>query len=249
MNDTELERYSRHILLNEFDIAGQEKLKRATVLIVGCGGLANACTPILASAGLGHLIVCDGDTIESSNLQRQTSFTEADIGLSKAEVLKIYLQARNHLIQISSVNQYIDEDLLKHYLPKCDAVIDCSDNSQTRHLINRMAVQHRIPLISASVIQFSGQLAVFDSRNSQSPCYACLFPQPQTQENTCTKNGVFSPLVHIIGAAQAAEAMKIIGNLGTSSLGKIIHFEGLNFETVAFALERHNDCPVCQSQF
>ena len=249
MNDTELERYSRHILLNEFDIAGQEKLKRATVLIVGCGGLANACAPILASAGLGHLIVCDGDTIESSNLQRQTSFTEADIGLSKAEVLKAYLQARNSLIQISSVNQYIDEDLLKHYLPKCDAVIDCSDNSQTRHLVNRMAVQHRIPLISASVIQFSGQLAVFDSRKPQSPCYACLFPQPQTQENTCTKNGVFSPLVHIIGAAQAAEAMKIIGNLGTSSLGKIIHFEGLNFETVAFALERHNDCPVCQSQF
>ena len=249
MNDTELERYSRHILLNEFDITGQEKLKHATVFIVGCGGLANACAPILASAGLGHLIVCDGDTIESSNLQRQTSFTEADIGLSKAEVLKTYLQARNSLIQISSVNQYIDEDLLKHYLPKCDAVIDCSDNSQTRHLINRMAVQHRIPLISASVIQFSGQLAVFDSRNSQSSCYACLFPQPQTQENTCTKNGVFSPLVHIIGAAQAAEAMKIIGNLGTSSLGKIVHFEGLNFETVVFALDRRNDCPVCQSQF
>ena len=245
MNDTELKRYSRHILLNEFDITGQEKLKHATVLIVGCGGLANACAPILASAGLGHLIVCDGDTIESSNLQRQTSFTEADIGLSKAEVLKTYLQARNHLIQISSVNRYVDEDLLKHYLPKCDAVIDCSDNSQTRHLINRMAVQHRIPLISASVIQFSGQLAVFDSRNSQSPCYACLFPQPQTQENTCTKNGVFSPLVHIIGATQAAETIKIICEIGSTSLGKVVHFEGLNFEINAFIIEKHINCLVC----
>ena len=246
MNDTELERYSRHILLNEFDIAGQEKLKHTTVLIVGCGGLANACAPILASAGLGHLIVCDGDTIESSNLQRQTSFTEADIGLSKAEVLKTYLQARNHLIQISSVNRYVDEDLLKHYLPKCDAVIDCSDNSQTRHLVNRMAVQHRIPLISASVIQFSGQLAVFDSRDSECPCYACLFPQEIHQENTCTKNGVYAPLVHIIGAAQAAETIKIICEIGSTSLGKVVHFEGLDFEAISFLIEKNMTCTICQ---
>ena len=246
MNDTELERYSRHILLNEFDIAGQEKLKHATVLIVGCGGLANACAPILACAGLGHLIVCDGDTIESSNLQRQTSFTQADIGLNKAEVLKAYLQARNHLIQISSVNRYVDEDLLKHYLPKCDAVIDCSDNSQTRHLVNRMAVQHRIPLISASVIQFSGQLAVFDSRDSECPCYACLFPQEIHQENTCTKNGVYAPLVHIIGAAQAAETIKIICEIGSTSLGKVVHFEGLDFEAISFLIEKNMTCTICQ---
>ena len=246
MNDTELERYSRHILLNEFDIFSQEKLSSATALMIGCGGLANACAPILASAGLGHIIVCDGDTIELSNLQRQFAFTEADIGKHKAEVLKTYLQARNSQIQISSIHQFVDETFLHDCLPQCDVIIDCSDNSRTRHLINRLAVQHRIPLISASVIQFSGQLAVFDSRNQQSPCYACLFPQEIQQENTCTKNGVYAPLVHIIGAAQAAETIKTICGIGSSSLGIVTHFEGLNFEASSFTITKHINCPICQ---
>lgn len=245
MNDFELERYSRHILLNEFDIISQEKLGHATAIVIGCGGLANACVPILASSGLGHIIVCDGDTIELSNLQRQLAFTEADIGKPKAAVLKRYLQARNSHIQISSINQFADEELLQNYLPQCDVIIDCSDNSTTRHLINRLAVQHRIPLVSASVIQFSGQLIVFDSRHAQSPCYACLFPQTSAQENNCTKNGVYAPLVHIMGAAQAAEVIKVICNIGSPSLGKILHFEGLNFEVFPLVIKQSTNCPIC----
>jgi len=138
--------------------------------------------------------------------------------------------------------------LLQQYIQQSDVLVDCSDNAKTRQLINRYAVQTQTPLVSASVIQFSGQVMVFDSRLSHSPCYACMFPDLGTEDKSCTQNGVFSPLVHIIGAAQAAETIKILTGLGDSSVGQFTQFEGLNFETQAFQLSRNLDCPVCGKQ-
>lgn len=245
MNETQLMHYSRHILLNEIDIDGQDKLNQATVLLIGCGGLGNACAPILAGAGIGQLILCDHDTIEQSNLQRQFAFRLADIGCTKVEVLADYLQARNPSIKIQPIHSKITTALLTHYLPICDVVVDCTDNSATRHLINQYAVQYQVPLVSASAIQLSGQLNVFDARQAHSPCYACLFPRAQTEDRRCSNNGVFSPLVHIVGAAQAAEVLKLLVGFGTSSIGKMLQFEALNFSTHELQLVRNRECPVC----
>jgi molybdopterin-synthase adenylyltransferase len=247
MNDNELLRYSRHIFLDEIDLDGQEKLQQATVMIIGCGGLGNACIPILAGAGIGHLILCDHDVIEYSNLQRQFAFTPKDIHHTKVDVIAHYLHQRNSDLNITPIDAYINTELLEKYVPKCDVIVDCTDNSKTRHLINQAAVKYNIPLVSASVIQFSGQLAVFDSRLANSPCYACLFPELNTEDKSCSQNGVFSPLVHQIGAAQAAEVMKLIIGFGTSSAGKMVQFEGIDFSTYHLALEKNPHCPVCSS--
>lgn len=247
MNENQLLRYSRHILLEEIDIEGQEKLQQATVMVIGCGGLGNACIPILAAAGIGHLILCDHDVIESSNLQRQFVFTPFDLQQSKVEVLANYLQQRNPELQITRLNTAITADLLTHYLAKCDVVVDCSDNSKTRHLINSAAVSQQVPLVSTSVIQFTGQLMVFNAALISSPCYACLFPQHQ-EDRSCTRNGVFSALVHQIGAAQAAEVMKLLIGFGESSVGKMTQFEGLNFSTYHLVLDKNPNCPVCSAQ-
>lgn len=244
MNETQLLRYSRHILLDEIDIEGQEKLQQATVLVIGCGGLGNACIPILAGAGIGHLILCDHDVIEESNLQRQLTFTPKDLQKSKVDVLTEYLQLRNPDIKITTINQPMTHQLLNQYLPHTDIIVDCTDNSKTRHLINQAAYQHQTPLVSASVIQFTGQLMVFDYSQDNSPCYACLFPLHQ-EDKSCTRNGVFSALVHIIGAAQAAEVMKLIIGFGEPSVGKMIQFEGINFTTYELSLDKNPDCPVC----
>lgn len=245
MNENELLRYSRHIFLNEIDVDGQEKLNRATVMVIGCGGLGNACIPILAGAGIGHLILCDHDVIEYSNLQRQFAFTPKDIQKSKVDVLANYLQQRNPELKISSIQSTINQNILDTYVPQCDVIVDCTDNSKTRHLINQAAVKFKIPLVSASVIQFGGQLAVFDQRVLHSPCYACLFPQLEIEDKSCSQNGVFAPLVHQIGAAQAGEVMKLMVGFGTSSVGKIIQFESINFSTYEFALEKNPHCSVC----
>lgn len=246
MNETQLMHYSRHILLNAIDINGQEKINQATVLVIGCGGLGSACTTILAGAGVGQLILCDHDTIELSNLQRQFAFELADIGQAKVKVLTHYLTQRNQQISIKALHNKISSALLQEYLPICDVIVDCTDNSATRHLINQYAVRFHVPLVSASVIQFSGQLNVFDSRQTISPCYACLFPL-QTDDRRCIHNGVFSPLVHLIAAAQAAEVLKLLVGFGHSSVGKMIQFEGLNFETYRLNVSQNPNCPVCRA--
>lgn len=245
MNETQLMHYSRHILLNEIDIDGQEKLNQATVLVVGCGGLGNACVPILAGAGIGRLILCDHDSIERSNLQRQFAFRIEDLGRTKVEVLAEYIQQRNQGISIQPIHSKITTALLDQYLPCCDVIVDCTDNSATRHLINQYAVHHQVPLVSASAIQWSGQLSVFDARQADSPCYACLFPLAHIEDRRCTNNGVFSPLVHIIGAAQAAEVLKLLIGFGNTSIGKMLQFEALNFSTHELQLAPNPDCPVC----
>ena len=245
MNENELLRYSRHIFLDEIDLEGQEKLQNATVMVIGCGGLGNACIPILAGAGIGHLILCDHDLIEYSNLQRQFAFTPKDIQQPKVDVLANYLQQRNSSLNITPITTPINMQLFDKYATQCDVIVDCTDNSETRHLINQASVKYKIPLVSASVIQFSGQLAVFDPCMAHSPCYACLFPQLEIEDKSCSQNGVFSPLVHQIGAAQAGEVMKLIIGFGESSVGKIIQFESVNFSIDDFALEKNPHCPIC----
>lgn len=249
MNDSQLLRYSRHILLNEFDYEFQEKLNQSTALVIGCGGLANACVPILAGAGLGHMMLCDDDVVDLSNLPRQLTFTEQDLNQSKALTLSNYLKQRNSEITITCLEQRADaallEQILQHQRPKINVIVDCSDNAKTRQLINRYAVQTQTPLVSASVIQFSGQVVLFDSRHTDSPCYACMYPNLFSEDKSCTQNGVFSPLVHLIGSAQAAETIKVLTGLGHSSIGKVTQFEGLNFETYQFQLSKNLDCPIC----
>lgn len=246
MHENQLLRYSRHILLDEIDIDGQKKLLKATAMVIGCGGLGNACIPILAAAGIGHLILCDHDLIEESNLQRQLTFTPKDLQQAKVDVLADYLHLRNSDLSLRTINKPITPSLLDKYLPLCDVIVDCTDNSKTRQLINSAAFQHKVPLISASVIQFTGQLMVFDSRKENSPCYACLFPQHQ-DDKSCVRNGVFSALVHVIGAAQAAEVMKLLIGFGEPSVGKIIQFEGINFSTYELSLEKNLKCPTCSN--
>ena len=245
MNEAQLLRYSRHIFLDEIDVDGQEKVQHATVLVVGCGGLGNACIPILAGAGIGHLILCDHDLIELSNLQRQFAFTPQDVQQSKVYTLIHYLQQRHPDLTFTGIQSKMTAEILNQYVPLCDVIVDCTDNSVTRHLINQAAVNHKVPLVSASVLQWSGQLMVFDRRQAHSPCYACLFSEPHQEDMSCSQNGVFSALVHQIGAAQAAEVMKILIGFGESSIGKMLHFEGLNFSTYALDLEKNPDCPIC----
>lgn len=244
MNEAQLLRYSRHILLDEIDLEGQEKLLQATVMIVGCGGLGNACIPILAATGIKHLILCDHDVIEPSNLQRQFVFTPDDLQHLKVDVLARYLLQRNPDLKITQINSQITAEQLNQYLPLCDVIVDCTDNSHTRHLINAAAVKYQVPLVSASVIQFTGQLMVFNANITESPCYACLFPQHQ-DDKSCVRNGVFSALVHQIGAAQAAEVLKLIVGFGTSSVGKMLQFEGLNYSCFSLELAKNPECPVC----
>ena len=248
MNELQLLRYSRHLLLNEFEYDFQEKLNQATALVIGCGGLANACLPILAGAGVGHLVLCDDDLIELSNLPRQLGFSEADIGQAKVFSLEKYLTARNTTIQITAFKQQADADFLVKQIQHCDVIIDCTDNAKTRQLINQTAVHSKTPLVSAPVIQFSGQVMVFDPRLDHSPCYACIYPNVISEDTSCTQNGVFSPLVHLIGAAQAAETIKVLTGLGDSSVGKVTQFEGLNFETYPLQLTKNPACPVCGNQ-
>ena len=248
MNDMQLLRYSRHILLDEIDLDGQEKMNCATVLVIGCGGLGNACVPLLAGSGIGHLILCDDDQIELSNLPRQTAFTLKDVQHSKVETLKNYVLERNPDLKVSIVQQRMSNDVLKQYLAQCDVIVDCSDNAATRYQLNQASVSYKVPLVSASVIQFSGQLMVFNPSQKDSPCYACMFPVAQRDETSCFKNGVFAPLVHIIGAAQAAEVLKLLVGMGESSVGKMTQFEGLNFESDYFYLDKDPNCSVCSKQ-
>lgn len=174
MNELQLLRYSRHLLLNEFEYDFQEKLNQATALVIGCGGLTNACLPILAGAGVGHLVLCDDDLIELSNLPRQLGFSEADIGQAKVFSLEKYLTARNTTIQITAFKQQADADFLVKQIQHCDVIIDCTDNAKTRQLINQTAVHSKTPLVSASVIQFSGQVMVFDPTTRSLPLL-CLY--------------------------------------------------------------------------
>ena len=247
MDDRDLLRYSRYILLDEIGIEGQEKLLAATVLVVGCGGLGAAALPFLAAAGVGSLIIADDDVIDDTNLQRQTAFTEADIGNSKAHTLQQRLHAINHRCCITTLNERLDEARLTELTQQADVVLDCCDNFATRLAVNRACVSSKTPLVSGAAVRFDGQLAVYRPDLPDAPCYACLFDGDHASDGVCAVFGVFSPLVGIIGTSQAAEALKLLMGIGTPSHGYLRIYDALSGEWQHFAVDKHTGCRVCST--
>lgn len=248
MNDEQLLRYSRHLLLEEIDIAGQEKLLEAHALVIGAGGLGSACAPYLAAAGVGQITLVDHDRVELTNLQRQIMHQESSIGMSKVRSGQRFLNALNPETKITSIEQKANEELLSNLVPKASIVIDCTDNFETRHLINRVAFKYKKTLVSGAAIRFDAQVSVFDFRVVDSPCYACVFPpDPNFVEANCASMGVFSPLVGIIGALQAAQALQLLIGFGEPLLGRLLIWNARTTQIDEIKIQRQPDCLVCRS--
>ena len=246
MNDEALLRYSRHILLPQIGIEGQEKLLAARVLVLGAGGLGSPAALYLASAGVGTLVIADGDTVDLTNLQRQIVHRTATIGQPKVLSAQATLGEINPLCQVVPLHERLAGERLDAEVAQADIVLDCSDNFATRHAVNRTCVKYRKPLVSGAAIRFDGQVAVFDSRQGNTPCYHCLFPEgEEVEEVRCAVMGVFAPLVGIIGAMQAAEALKQLIGCGESLAGRLLLLDGLAMEWRSIAVPRDPACPVC----
>jgi molybdopterin/thiamine biosynthesis adenylyltransferase len=246
MNDEQLLRYSRHILLPEIGIEGQQRLLASRALLIGAGGLGSPAALYLASAGVGNLTVCDGDKVDLSNLQRQIVHREAAVGRHKAGSARETLLALNSQACISAITERVEGERLQSLIAQADVVIDASDNFATRHAVNRACVSLRKPLVSGAGIRFDGQLAVFDLRAADAPCYACLFPEEgEAEEMRCAVTGVFAPLVGIVGAMQAAEALKLLAGAGTTMSGRLLLIDALSMELRAVKLARDPGCRVC----
>ncbi|MGD8629981.1 MAG: molybdopterin-synthase adenylyltransferase MoeB [Gammaproteobacteria bacterium] len=248
MNDDQLLRYSRQIMLPQVDVAGQEKLLASRVLIVGAGGLGSPAAMYLATAGVGHLVIADHDRVELSNLQRQLLHRDCDIGRPKAESARATLRALNPDIAITPIEARLQGTQLTAQVSYADVVLDCSDNFDTRFTINAACVRQQVPLVSGAAIRLEGQVAVFDARLADSPCYHCLYRDGEELEQTCSENGVLAPLVGIIGSLQALEALKILLGLGDSLNGRLIVFDGLVHEWRTLKLPRDPACPTCGMQ-
>jgi adenylyltransferase/sulfurtransferase len=246
MNDEELLRYSRHILLPEVGIDGQEKFRGAHALIVGAGGLGSPVTLYLASAGVGTLTVCDGDAVDLTNLQRQIVHRAESVGMPKVVSAQRTLAGINPQVMMRAINERVSGARLDELVRESDVVLDCSDNFATRHAINRACVAHRKPLVSGAAVRFDGQIAVFDLRDAGAPCYQCLFPEHGDNEDVrCAVMGVFAPLVGIIGSMQAAEALKLIAGIGASLNGRLLLLDALAMEWRTVRLKRDAACAVC----
>ena len=246
MDDQALLRYSRHILLDEIGIEGQEKIQAAHVVIVGAGGLGSAAAPYLAAAGVGKVTLIDHDTVDLTNLQRQIMHCQESIGTAKVASGKKMLEKLNPSIEIQAISQKADAALLDQLLPNAQVVLDCSDNFTTRHMVNAACVKHRIPLVCGAAIRFDGQLTVVDPRENNLPCYACLFPPEQEfNEVQCSTMGVFSPLVGIIGSMQAAQALQIIMGIGQTLAGRLLLWDARTTHIDEIKLQKRSDCPVC----
>jgi molybdopterin/thiamine biosynthesis adenylyltransferase len=249
MNDEQLLRYSRHLLLDEIDVAGQETLLGSHVLIIGAGGLGSAAAPYLAAAGVGKITLVDHDQVELTNLQRQIMHTQNSIGKKKVESGKQFLQNLNPALTINAIAEKATEDLLKELLPTAHLVLDCTDNFSTRQLINAACLNQKVPLVSGSALKFDGQLSVFDFRSATSPCYACLFsPDEQFEEVSCASMGIFSPLVGIIGAMQAAQALQVLIGFGKPLVGRMLLWNALNTQIDEIRISRNPECQVCSSR-
>ena len=246
MNDNQLLRYSRHILLPQIEYAGQEKLTKSHALIVGAGGLGAPAALYLAASGVGKLTICDFDTVDLTNLQRQIIHTTQSVGTNKALSAQQAIYEINPEVIVQTVQQKSTEAEFKVLAETADVVIDCSDNFATRYALNRVCFALKKPLVSGAAINFEGQITVFDFRHKESPCYHCLFPDTGSdQEMRCATNGVFAPLVGMIGTAQAAEALKLIMNIGESLQGRLLLLDALSMEWRTIKLARDPKCVVC----
>ena len=246
MTDEQLLRYSRHILLNELGVEGQEGILGSHALVVGAGGLGSPAALYLASAGIGKLTLVDDDTVDFTNLQRQILHTQARVGMAKAESGKQALLAINPEIDIVPLQQRLSGEALDSLVATADIVLDCTDNFSTRHAINRACVHHRKPLVSGAAIRFDGQISVYDLRRADSPCYHCLFPEGEdVEEVRCAVMGVFAPLTGIIGTMQAAEALKLAANIGELLTGRLLLLDALSMEWRTIRFKQDPECPVC----
>jgi molybdopterin/thiamine biosynthesis adenylyltransferase len=246
MNDEQLLRYSRHVLLEDIDVAGQEKLLTSHALLIGAGGLGSAAAPYLAAAGVGKITLIDHDQVELTNLQRQIMHTQASIGQNKVASGKSFLDRLNPGVEVDAMATKADDNLLDRILPTVNIVLDCTDNFATRQMINRLCVKHQVPLVSGSALRFDGQISVFDPRNKTSPCYACVFsPAEQLDEVSCASMGIFSPLVGIIGAMQAAQALQVLIGFGEPLVGRMLLWNARNTQIDEIRISRNPECLVC----
>lgn len=245
MNDAQLLRYSRQIMLPQVDIRGQEQLLSSRALIVGAGGLGSPAAMYLAAAGVGQLAIADHDIVELSNLQRQLLHHDSDIGRNKVESARDTLAKVNPDIRISTLAQSLQGEALDNEVRQADVVLDCSDNFATRFAVNRACVEQRTPLVSGAAIRMEGQIAVFDARLDNSPCYHCLYREGEQEDQTCSGNGVLSPVVGIIGSLQALEALKVILAVGETLAGRLVIFDGYTHEWRSLTLKQDPDCTVC----
>ena len=249
MTDQQLLRYSRHILLDEIGIDGQQRISGSHALVIGAGGLGSPAALYLGSAGVGRITLVDDDVVDLTNLQRQIAHTSQRIGSPKVTSAAVAVAAINPEVQITTLQTRAGAALLDRLVPECDVVLDCCDNFATRHAVNAACVQHRKPLVSGAAIRFDGQIGVFDTRDRMAPCYACLFPPDTTFEETrCATLGVFAPMVGIIGSMQAAEALKLLASVGRSLAGRLLMLDGRAMEWNEVRVPRNTACPVCAAR-
>lgn len=245
LSDEELLRFSRQILMPRFDIAGQQALKSARVVIVGSGGLGCPVALYLGAAGVGHITLVDDDVIELANLQRQIAFETAQIGESKAETLAARVRSINPAVSISVVDRRLERDDFAREVAGASLALDCSDNFATRFALNRACVAAGVPLISGAAIRGEGQVSVYDSRNPESPCYHCLYPEQGNEDLTCSEAGVIAPLVGMIGSVQAMEAIKVISGVGKPLVGRLLILDAWEMQWREMKLSKDPDCPIC----
>lgn len=254
MNDQQLLRYSRHILLPQIEYQGQAVLLKSHALIIGAGGLGSPVSLYMAASGVGELTICDFDTVDLTNLQRQIIHTNASIGVNKALSARASIHAINTDIIVNSITQKLTDLEFAELIKASDIVIDCSDNFKTRYSLNRLCVKYKKPLVSGAAIGFEGQITVFDMRQHSSPCYHCLFPDINENGETsgdlrdelrCSDNGVFAPLVGMIGTMQAAEAIKLLLNIGVSLQGRLLLLDALDMQWRSITLKKDATCKVC----
>lgn len=246
MNDEQLLRYSRHILLDEIGIEGQEKLLASNVLVIGAGGLGSPVALYLGSAGVGRMTIVDHDHVDATNLQRQIAHTLERVGAFKADSVVQAVAAINPDVQVTPIACKADDALLDRLVRDAGLVLDCTDNFAIRHAINRACVNHHKPLVSGAAIRFDGQVTVYDSSSEKSPCYACIFPETSLLEETsCASMGVFAPLVGIVGSVQAAEALKLLCGIGQALTGRLLMLDGRSMEWHEMKMSRNPACPVC----
>ena len=248
MNDDQLLRYSRHILLPEIGVEGQEAILNAKVLVIGAGGLGSPVAMYLASAGVGTLVIADNDTVDLTNLQRQIMHSTEMVDRPKVESARASLQRINPLANVVPLTTRLEGAALDEQVAAADVVLDCCDNFATRHAVNRACVKHRKPLVSGAAIRFDGQVSVFDMRDPEAACYHCLFPEGEDiEEVRCAVMGVFAPIVGMIGTTQAAEALKLIVGCGTPLTGRLLLLDGLAMEWRSVGFGRDPGCAVCST--
>lgn len=246
MNDEQLLRYSRHLMLTGFDVAGQESLLAARVLIVGLGGLGSPAAMYLAAAGVGTLVLADDDVVDLSNLQRQIVHRTASIGRSKVASARQTLLELNPGVKVETLETRLEGAALQALVASCAVVLDCTDNFRTRFALNEACWQARVPLVSGAAIRAEAQLTVFDARTAGSPCYRCLYQEGVDGDLRCAENGVLAPLVGMVGSMQALECIKLLSGFGRTLVGKLLLIDAQSMQLRTLTLQKNPACPVCR---